>query len=69
MSPNQAITHFGTQVKVAAALGITQPTVSRWLTEGYIPILRQYQIQHVTQGVLTVDEVSPERDTSRSCAT
>ena len=45
------IRHFGNQGRVAAALGITQPSISLWKTRG-IPLLRQMQIQLVTGGIL-----------------
>ncbi len=45
----------GTQEKAAAALGVAQPTIATWKKEG-IPILRQYQIQHASQGRLKATE-------------
>ncbi len=53
MTYAQTITHFGTQVKLAAALGITQPTVSAW--KGQIPAAYQYQLEIITDQALRVD--------------
>ena len=53
MTYDQLINHFGTQVAVAAALGIKQPSVSEWKKE--IPPLRQMQIQLITGGALRAD--------------
>ncbi len=53
MTYDQLINHFGTQVAVAAALGIKQPSVAEWKKS--IPPLRQMQIQLVTGGVLQAD--------------
>jgi ParB-like chromosome segregation protein Spo0J len=55
MSPRQVIDFFGTQAATAKALGLTQPTVSGWLTDGAIPIERQYQIEMATNGALRAD--------------
>lgn len=54
MTYDQALEHFGTQVKLAAALGITQPTVSAW--DKTIPPAYQYQLEIITAGFLRVDE-------------
>ena len=50
---DQVIQHFGTQVKLAAALGITQPTVSQW--RGTVPARYQYQLEVITGGTLKAD--------------
>lgn len=44
---------FKTQEGIAAALGITQPTVSAW--EGVVPNHYQYQLEIITAGALRVD--------------
>jgi len=63
MSPKQAIDHFGTQVALAAALGITQSSVAEWLQKGRIPWPRQFQIQHVTRNELKADRTDPAKRT------
>ena len=55
MKPKQLIKHYKTQVAAARAVGVTQPTVSHWLTVGRIPALQQLRIQSVTQGALKAD--------------
>jgi DNA-binding transcriptional regulator YdaS (Cro superfamily) len=53
MNYEQVLDHFGTQVKLAAALGITQPSVSAW---GHtVPMRYQYQIEVITDGVLKAE--------------
>jgi DNA-binding transcriptional regulator YdaS (Cro superfamily) len=60
MSPHEAIQHFGSQSALASALGVTQPTVSGWNTEGRIPFTRQFQLQVLTAGKLKADESKPQ---------
>lgn len=55
MTPQQAISHFGSQSKLAAALGLKQPSIAGWVTEGKIPEPRQYQIEIVSGGKLKAD--------------
>lgn len=57
MKFDQLITHFGSQVAAADALGVTQPTLSNWKKRGRIPHLQQLRIEHVTKGKL---KASPE---------
>ena len=54
MKKIDVITYFGTQEKVAQALGIRQACVSRWGET--IPRLRAYQIESITKGVLKVSD-------------
>ena len=54
MTYEETLLHFGTQVRIAAALGISQPTVSQW--GGVIPDAYQYQLEVITDGKLKVDE-------------
>lgn len=53
MTYEEVLEHFGTQVRIAAALGITQPTVSAW--GGAVPDAYQYQIEVITGGRLLAD--------------
>ena len=57
MTYDDLIKHFGTQERIAAALGVEQPSVSLWRKRG-IPMLRQMQIQLTTAGLLvaTLDQ-------------
>ncbi|PNA93087.1 MULTISPECIES: Cro/CI family transcriptional regulator [unclassified Pseudomonas] len=53
MNTDQAVAHFGSKKKLADALGISPGAVTLW--KNVIPHLRQYQIQTVSGGALTVD--------------
>ena len=55
LSPKQAIEHFGSQAKLARALGVKQPSVFAWVEDGEIPLPRQYQIELATSGALRAD--------------
>lgn len=59
MTPHEAISFFGTQVKLADKLGIAQPTVAGWVKAGFIPWPRQFQIQHASDGALIADDEDP----------
>ena len=54
MTYDDVLTHFRTQVELANALGITQPTVSAW--KGVVPEKYQYQLEVITDGRLRVDD-------------
>lgn len=54
MTYDDLISHFGTQVAIADALGIAQPTVSSW--RGVVPPKYQYQVEVITEGALRADE-------------
>ena len=56
MKPSDLLTIYETQLDVAKALKIAAPSVNRWFTTGKIPLLRQYQIERLTKGVLKADE-------------
>ena len=53
MNKKDAITYFGTQAKLGAALGLTQHTVSGW--GEYPPPLRQLQIEKASRGALKAE--------------
>lgn len=56
MTLKQALKHFRTQTRLADALGISQAAVAQWGQRGYIPPVRQYQIQVVSRGKLRADK-------------
>lgn len=58
MTTDEARKHFGTQEKLAAALGIAQPTVSGWGV--YPPALRQIQLERITDGALRAESACYE---------
>lgn len=53
MKKTDVLSHFGTQQKVADALGISQRAVSGW--DEVIPMGRALQIEKVTRGRLKAD--------------
>lgn len=53
MTYQDALDFFGTQVKLATALGIQQPAVSSW--GKVIPERYQYQLEIITDGRLRAD--------------
>ena len=53
MTTSDVIRHYGTQQKVADALGIRQGSVSGW--GEYPPALRQLQLQRLTNGRLKAE--------------
>jgi hypothetical protein len=55
MTPDEFIAHYRTQVEAAEAIGMSQPSISAWLRDGYIPWLRQLQIEKITRGKLRAD--------------
>ena len=53
MKKAAAIDHFGSQVKLAAAIGVSQAAISKWPDD--VPELRAYQIERLTHGALKVN--------------
>jgi hypothetical protein len=52
MTKEDAVSAFGTQMALAKALGITQGTIAGW---DKVPVLRQLQIEALTDGRLKAD--------------
>ncbi len=60
-SIDRAIAYFGSQTEMAAALGITQPTVSEWLHGvRQVPVERCLQIEEATGGAMRCEELRPD---------
>lgn len=53
MEKSSVIQHFGSQQKVADALGITQSAVSAWPER--VPLKSALQIERVTHGLFRAD--------------
>lgn len=53
MNMNEAIKHFGSKTKLAAALGIHPSAVTQWGET--IPASRQYQLQVISKNKLKAD--------------
>lgn len=54
MNINDAIKHFGSKTKLAAALGINPSAVTQWGEA--IPATRQFQIQVISKNKLKADQ-------------
>lgn len=55
MTPQQLLDHYGTQAKIARALGCTQPAVYEWFEKDKVPDGRQVQVERLTDGALAAD--------------
>lgn len=66
MDIDNVIKHFGSQVAVAHAIGVTQPTISNWKSRGSIPKLQQLRIEHITGGKLRAKDGILPRKVSRA---
>jgi hypothetical protein len=53
MTTAEAVSHYGTQVKLATALGMAQSTIAGW--GEHPPAIRQLQIQQLTGGKLKAE--------------
>lgn len=61
----QLVRHFGTQVAIAEAAGVRQPTVSMWKARGQIPPLQQLKFEQLTDGKLKASKSILQRKVSR----
>jgi len=50
MTKHDAINYFGSATELARALGITKASISQWGV--YVPPLRAFQIERMTDGKL-----------------
>jgi transcriptional repressor of cell division inhibition gene dicB len=58
MKTTEAISHYGSRAKLAAALGIRDvSSISHW--GDVVPDLRQFQLEVVTKGVLKATRAKP----------
>lgn len=55
MKPKDLIDYFGNMSRVAEAMGVSLPSVSKWCELDEVPDLRQYQAQIATGGYLVAD--------------
>jgi DNA-binding transcriptional regulator YdaS (Cro superfamily) len=62
MKIEQVIKHFGSQVILADAIGVSQPCVSNWRKRGVIPHLQQIRIEHITKGKLKALPLMPKKN-------
>lgn len=54
MKKSQAIGYFGSVSALAQSLGVTYEAVRQW---DEVPELRQYQLEHLTGGILKADHL------------
>ncbi len=52
MKTTDAVEHFGSQRKLAEALGINEANVSRWKTAGIVPIKQALRLVDMSRGEL-----------------
>jgi DNA-binding transcriptional regulator YdaS (Cro superfamily) len=64
MRLSDAVSHFGTQQKLAEALGMSQGSISSWDREK-IPFARALQVEKLTKGRLRVDMTLYRRQPSQ----
>lgn len=65
MTKEQAVAHFKTQQALAAALGLTQGTVSGW---GVVPFVHQVRLERMTGGALVADDAETFVSKQRTAA-
>ena len=53
MKTTDAISHFGSKAKLAAALGINPVSIYSW--HEAVPKARQYELERITKGKLKAD--------------
>lgn len=56
----RAIAIFGTQLAFARALGVRSPSVSGWRKKGRVPADRCADIEALTQGAVSREELRPD---------
>ena len=52
--------HFGTLYRACTQLKIVPQNMTMWKKKGYIPLLQQYRIAELTDGLLMPDEIDPK---------
>lgn len=62
MTKDEAIKHFGGQVKLARALRVSQPTVSAWVK---VPLHHQNYLEKLTGGILRAEPHPAEIQTEQ----
>ena len=60
MTIEEVTKHFGTLYSVCRLLGIARQNITKWRRIGYIPLLQQYRIAELTEGLLMPDEIDPK---------
>jgi len=63
MKKKDVIAYFGTQQKTAAALAMTQASVSRWKED--VPALRAFEVERISGGKLKADFLPGQSKTQK----
>jgi hypothetical protein len=61
VTPEQAITHYGSRGALAKAVGVSEAAIHLWVKNEAIPYDRQCQIQVETSGALIASREDAER--------
>jgi DNA-binding transcriptional regulator YdaS (Cro superfamily) len=56
MTVEEVIAHYGTQVRAARALSVSQPAIANWVARGRVPSLMQLRVEYATDGQLLADD-------------
>ena len=52
MKPQDLLDHYGSRIKAAAQIGVSETTIRNWIAEDRVPRLIQIAIQALTKGKL-----------------
>lgn len=63
MTTQDCIKHFGSVAELARQLGVTEQAIYQWGTSP--PRLRQFQIQHLSAGALSVETSTTTQGVNR----
>lgn len=55
MTPKQVITHYGTQLEAADAIGVSKQAISLWKQKKKIPLEYQLEFEIQSSGALLAD--------------
>jgi len=55
MTPKDLTDFFGSEIKVAAAIGVSHQAVRKWIANNSIPRMTQLAIQTITKNKLKAD--------------
>mgnify|MGYP000946324714 CR=1 FL=1 len=58
MKISEVIEYYGGVADTARALNISYQAVQQWVEKGEVPEGRQWQLQAITDGALTVDQTA-----------
>lgn len=56
MTPQEVVQHYGTQIKAAAEIGVTEQSIKNWVKAEKMPRIYQLAVQTLTKGKLKADD-------------